>query len=79
MAGTTRLELATSAVTGQRSNQLNYVPFNNLQAPQFDRCQLWCLFVVSVTGSKGPQQMQTYECKKLYHSKLKNAHAPVSL
>ena len=34
MAGTTRLELATSAVTGQRSNQLNYVPsrgINNLQ------------------------------------------------
>ena len=33
MAGTTRLELATSAVTGQRSNQLNYVPnrgINNL-------------------------------------------------
>ena len=26
MAGTTILELATSAVTGQRSNQLNYVP-----------------------------------------------------
>src|SRR6266404_6938032 len=26
MAWTTRLELATSAVTGQRSNQLNYVP-----------------------------------------------------
>jgi hypothetical protein len=26
MAGTTRLELATSAVTGQRSNRLNYVP-----------------------------------------------------
>ena len=26
LAGTTRLELATSAVTGQRSNQLNYVP-----------------------------------------------------
>ena len=34
MAGTTRLELATSAVTGQRSNQLNYVPnrgSNNLR------------------------------------------------
>ncbi len=33
VAGTTRLELATSAVTGQRSNQLNYVPnrgINNL-------------------------------------------------
>jgi hypothetical protein len=26
MAGTTRLELATSAVTGRRSNQLSYVP-----------------------------------------------------
>ena len=26
ISGTTRLELATSAVTGQRSNQLNYVP-----------------------------------------------------
>ena len=30
MAGTTRLELATSAVTGQRSNQLSYVPKYNL-------------------------------------------------
>ena len=26
LAGATRLELATSAVTGQRSNQLNYTP-----------------------------------------------------
>ena len=34
MAGTTGLEPATSAVTGQRSNQLSYVPLctiNNLQ------------------------------------------------
>jgi hypothetical protein len=33
MAGTTGLEPATSAVTGQRSDQLSYVPrlfFNNL-------------------------------------------------
>ena len=29
MAGTTGLEPATSAVTGQRSNQLNYVPAKN--------------------------------------------------
>ena len=36
--GTTRLELATSAVTEQRSNQLNYVPsFNGIYKirPQF--------------------------------------------
>jgi hypothetical protein len=37
LAGTTRLELATSAVTGQRSNQLNYVPsfVGKLQAQAF--------------------------------------------
>jgi len=27
MAGATRLELATSGVTGQRSDQLNYAPY----------------------------------------------------
>ncbi len=31
MAGTTGLEPATSAVTGQRSNQLNYVPLDFLR------------------------------------------------
>ena len=29
MAGVTRLELATSGVTGQRSNQLSYTPEKN--------------------------------------------------
>jgi hypothetical protein len=36
MAGTTRLELATSAVTGQRSNQLNYVPAEGVTALRTD-------------------------------------------
>ncbi len=31
MAGPTRLELATSGVTGLRSNQLNYDPAKGLQ------------------------------------------------
>ena len=39
MAGTTRLELATSAVTGQRSNQLNYVP----AVLRYFRCEWWAL------------------------------------
>ena len=30
MAGSTRLELATSGVTGQRSNQLNYDPISDI-------------------------------------------------
>jgi hypothetical protein len=34
MAGTTGLEPAASAVTGQRSNQLNYVPTLNLNSFQ---------------------------------------------
>ena len=41
MAGTTRLELATSAVTGQRSNQLNYVPAG--------------IAVTGMVGSAGPE------------------------
>ena len=33
MAGATRLELATSGVTGRRSNQLNYDPEKYLVVP----------------------------------------------
>ena len=36
MAGTTGLEPATSAVTGQRSNQLSYVPTMLPQLPASD-------------------------------------------
>ena len=39
MAGTTRLELATSAVTGQRSNQLNYVPAVGLPLTDGGQCR----------------------------------------
>src|SRR5271156_6988828 len=38
MAGTTRLELATSAVTGQRSNQLNYVPTRQINKMRNKQC-----------------------------------------
>ena len=37
MAGTTGLEPAASAVTGQRSNQLNYVPAERDELSQYSR------------------------------------------
>ena len=46
MAGTTGLEPAASAVTGQRSNQLNYVPTrqrsNTRDALILDVSVAWC-------------------------------------
>ena len=38
MAGTTGLEPATSAVTGQRSNQLNYVPTRQINEMRNRQC-----------------------------------------
>ena len=38
MAGTTGLELAASAVTGQRSNQLNYVPTRQINKMRNNQC-----------------------------------------
>ena len=38
MAGSTRLELATSGVTGRRSNQLNYDPETNDLRAELERC-----------------------------------------
>ena len=38
MAGTTGLEPATSAVTGQRSNQLNYVPTRQINKMYNRQC-----------------------------------------
>ncbi len=41
MAGPTRLELATSGVTGQRSNQLNYDPSSFMQTWAVEGLNLW--------------------------------------
>jgi hypothetical protein len=38
MAGTTGLEPAASAVTGQRSNQLNYVPTRQINKTRNNQC-----------------------------------------
>ena len=38
MAGTTGLEPAASAVTGQRSNQLNYVPTCQINEMRNQKC-----------------------------------------
>ena len=38
MAGTTGLEPAASAVTGQRSNQLNYVPTRQINEVRNNQC-----------------------------------------
>jgi hypothetical protein len=40
MAGTTGLEPATSAVTGQHSNQLNYVPTRQINHLREDRINI---------------------------------------
>src|SRR5581483_8074061 len=42
MAGTTGLEPAASAVTGQRSNQLNYVPTRQINQLRNRRCFTSC-------------------------------------
>jgi hypothetical protein len=42
VAGTTRLELATSGVTGRRSNQLNYAPVFQFKV-ESSRFQVACL------------------------------------
>ena len=48
MAGTTGLEPAASAVTGQRSNQLNYVPsfLHRVRANPF----ISCVFLLSIAS-----------------------------
>jgi hypothetical protein len=49
MAGTTGLEPATSAVTGQRSNQLNYVP-TSLFMRLAPKPHVYCRFPLSANS-----------------------------
>ena len=52
MAGTTGLEPAASAVTGQRSNQLNYVPSRDAMIGRIeDKILLSCKIDVSTLFS----------------------------
>ena len=55
MAGTTGLEPAASAVTGQRSNQLNYDPACAVVAPALGRVtnSIVLYRVTNVVGSAG--------------------------
>jgi hypothetical protein len=53
MAGTTRLELATSAVTGQRSNQLNYVPALGTASRQYTSAQKGAELSAGKGGKRG--------------------------
>ena len=62
MAGTTRLELATSAVTGQRSNQLNYVPACAVQSPKRRGGRIQTLFC---TRDQDGGQCRTRTCDPL--------------
>src|SRR5271156_5296660 len=69
MAGTTRLELATSAVTGQRSNQLNYVP-------KGVSSQWWALKDLNLRPFGCKPNALTAELSALLHSSYSMLGAP---
>ena len=53
MAGVTRLELATSGVTGQRSNQLSYTPLLGGRKIRICRhLRQWAKKVIRATDAK---------------------------
>jgi hypothetical protein len=53
MAGPTRLELATSGVTGRRSIQLNYDPGKKLRSKKARSPQNFYFFLVHLVGGTG--------------------------
>ena len=61
MAGTTGLEPATSAVTGQRSNQLSYVP-----KIVFQQFGLRCLKPSVFFGSIGSKHSPLFESFRVF-------------
>src|SRR5271163_5131891 len=69
MAGTTRLELATSAVTGQRSNQLNYVP-------KGVSSQWWALKDLNLRPFGCKPNALTAELSALRHSSYSKRYGP---
>ncbi len=60
MAGTTGLEPAASAVTGQRSNQLNYVP--NLFSSGLLETRLFTVFPL----------LHDFHCLRHFHPRITN-------
>ena len=61
MAGTTGLEPAASAVTGQRSNQLNYVPTRQLNEMRIMRLYTDCTPCIDLDYPAGIQVVTTLD------------------
>ena len=72
MAGTTRLELATSAVTGQRSNQLNYVP----AVLRYFCCEWWALSDLNGRPFGCKPNALTAELSALHNSSYRKLFRP---
>ena len=73
MAGTTGLEPAASAVTGQRSNQLNYVPTRQINEMRNRQClcgvaplhKLPNLLRATQIASNGPKRNRNKESEQI--------------
>ena len=77
MAGTTGLEPATSAVTGQRSNQLSYVPYVFAANPR--KSQNLLAILMPTLACFHPARLQINPAVKpiASHRKQRNCHCSV--